>query len=144
MGQRHRAAGVVAVGKYDAVATRSLAQIKKKGAAVKFPGAAPGVYDPITNTWSGSVTGDVYGQAVQIEGDPDTLKALELIGVDNVSLLVGNEFRDAPTGGSVIDFTPRAPMTFEWPVGGTAYTIRKADDVAPDGTSIVYELVGGV
>ncbi len=132
------------MGKYDAVAERSLAQIERKGVAVKFPGAAPGTYDPLTNTWSGSASGDVFGKAVQIDGDPDTLAALGLIGVDNATLMVGNRFTDAAADGAEVAFEPLVPAVFEWPVGGKSYTIRKADDVAPNGEAIIYILTGAV
>jgi hypothetical protein len=135
--------------RYDAVAARVLAQITKygEGQTVKFPGAAPGTYDPLTNTWSaGGPSGDVHGKAVKVDGDPDTLAALDLIGVDNVTLLVALPLLD-DDGTAVPEstFAPNAPALFVWPEnGGRGYTIKSKNDVAPSGPPILYELVGAV
>jgi hypothetical protein len=132
------------MGKYDAVAARAAAQIERKGATVVFPGAAPGTYDPLTDTWSaGGAGGDVYGKAVMIQGDPDKLAALGLIGVKNVALIISNKFTDAD--GNAVVFTPETPVAFQWPAGSTLYTTKDVDDgVGPDGVPIIFILTGGV
>lgn len=132
------------MGKYDAVAARAAAKIEKKGATVVFPGAAPGTYDPLTDTSSGGgASGDVYGKAVMMQGDMDKLAALGLIGVKNVALIIGNKFTDED--GTAVDFTPESPVQFRWPEGGTLYTTKDVDDgVGPDGIPIIFILTGAV
>jgi hypothetical protein len=118
---------------YSAVARRALAAIAKKGGPVTFPGAGtPATYDPATDTWSGGSAGsDAVGRAVQIDGDPDELIALNLVNVDNVTLMIA---------ASGLTITPAVGLTFEW--AGRSYTIKKKDEVAPDGTAIVYVVTG--
>jgi hypothetical protein len=121
------------MGQYDAIAQRALAAIAKKGGPVTFPGAGtPATYDPTTDTWSGGSAGsDAIGRAVQIEGDPDELLALNIIQVDNVTLMIA---------ASGLTVTPAAGLTFSW--AGRSYTIKKKDEVAPDGTPILYIVTG--
>jgi hypothetical protein len=120
---------------YDAVAQRSLATITKKGAAVVFPtaGGTQPTYDPATDTWSGGSSSSVTGRAVQIDGDPDRWKTLSLILVNPVTLMIA---------ASGLSITPAIGMTFMWPESGTTYTIRDKQEVAPDGTPIIYVVTG--
>lgn len=121
------------MGKYDAVAQRALATIAKSGAPVTFPGAGTaGTYDPLTDTWSGGAAGtDVVGRAVQIEGDVDRFATLKLVLNNPVTLMV------AAAGLAV---TPAIGMPFVW--AGITYTIKDLEDVAPDGTPIIYTITG--
>lgn len=121
---------------YDGVATRALRTITAKGAAVTFPGANVGgsapVYDPATDTFSGGSAGaQVVGRAVQIESDPDRFRALNLVLVNPVTLMI------AAAGLAV---TPALGMQFAW--AGITYTIKDKDEVAPDGTPIIYIVTG--
>ena len=121
------------MGQYDAVAQRALAAIAKKGGAVTFPGTGTaGTYNPLTDTWSGGSAGaDVVGRAVQIEGDLDRFAALKLVLSNPVTLMI------AAAGLTV---TPAIGMPFIW--AGVRYTIKDKDEVAPDGTPILYTVTG--
>ncbi len=125
--------------KYAASAQRALATITRKGAPVTFPGApasAP-VFDEATGQWSGGSgpSADVIGRAIQIEGDPDRFKALNLVLVNPVTLMI------AAKGLPVGVIAPGKPM--RW--AGVDYTIRDAGDtLAPDGEPILYFPTGTV
>jgi hypothetical protein len=116
---------------YDAVSSRALATITRKGAAVTFPGGGAPIYDPATDTFSGGGGTAVTGRAVQIDGDPDRFAALSLVLVNPVTLLV------AAMGLAIV---PAPGGTFVW--AGKTYTIKDVEPVAPDGTSIIYTITG--
>lgn len=120
---------------YAADAADALADIREAGAAVTFPGAIPGtagVYDPATDTWSaGTPATDATGYALEIEGDPDTYRALSLIQSNPVTLLIA---------ASGLGITPRPGVVMTW--AGTAYTIRLSNPTGPDGTPILWTVVG--
>lgn len=118
---------------YDAVAQRSLATIKRKGAKVTFPGGGPPVYDPLSDSWSGGSATSVVGSAVQVPGDPDKLAALSLVLVNPVTLLVA---------ASGLGIVPTPGGTFTW--AGKTYTIKFSEPVAPSGVAIIYTVVGDV
>lgn len=120
------------MGKYDAIAQRALETITKKGGPVTFPGAGtPAVYDPATDTWSGGSSSVATGRAVQIESDPDRFAALKLVLTNPVTLMI------AAAGLSV---TPAPGMQMTW--AGTTYAIKDVDPIAPDGTPIIYTVIG--
>jgi hypothetical protein len=125
--------------KYAATAQRALATIARKGAPVTFtgsPASAP-VLDEATGQWSGGSgpSADVIGRAIQIEGDPDRFKALNLVLVNPVTLMI------AAKGLPVGVIAPGKPM--RW--AGVDYTIRDAGDtLAPDGEPILYFPTGTV
>lgn len=107
---------------YDAVATRALATIEKNGADVVF----------LADAWKGgAIAADVTGSAVEIPGDPDTYQKLDLIAVNPVTLLVA---------AKDLAVTPAPGVTFRW--ASTVYTVRLATPVAPDGTPIIWTIVG--
>lgn len=120
-------------GKYDAVAKRALVTIGKKGTDVTFPGTGSSgdIYDPFTETWSGTGTADASSKAVQIQGDPDRFASLSLSMVNAVTLMV------AASGLAVV---PTAGMAMEF--AGVTYTVKDVDPVAPDGTPIIYTVIG--
>lgn len=118
---------------YTATAQRSLATIKRKGGKITFAGGGAPVYDPITDQWSGGSATSVVGSAVQVPGDPDRMAALSLVLVNPVTLLV------AASGLSIV---PQPGGTFTW--AGKTYTIKFCEPVAPDGTPIIYTVVGDV
>lgn len=120
---------------YAAIASRSLALIKRKGGTVTFPGAiqgTPDVYDPTTDTTTpGTPPTDATGNAVQIDGDPDKLAALSLILVRSVTLLVA---------ASGLAITPAPNMAMTW--GSVGYSIVTVDPTTPDGdTVILYTII---
>lgn len=117
---------------YDAIAQRSLAAIARKGATVSFNTSA-GIYDPVTDTWSGGTSGNALGKAVQTANDLQQLVALSLVTEKTVTLLV------AARGLTV---TPDRGEHFTW--AGVDYTIREVETIAPDGTPILYRVVGAV
>lgn len=119
------------MGQYDAVATRTLAAITKKGAAVLFGVAAGNVYNPLTDTWSGGTVSFATGRAVEIPGDPNRFQALGLVLTNPVTLLVAAQ-------GLTIE--PAPGMSLTW--GGVGYTIMNVDRVAPDGeTLLLYTVI---
>lgn len=107
---------------YDPVATRALATITRKGGPVVF------LSDQFTG---GSIATDVTGRAVEIPGDPDVYLALGLIGSNPVTLLVA---------AKDLTITPKPGVRFTWV--STTYTVKTATPVAPDGTPILWTLVG--
>lgn len=118
--------------KYDAVAQRALATITRKGGVVTFPGTASGgIYDPLADSFSGAGSEDKTGKAVQIEGDPDRFAALNLVLTNPVTLMI------AAHG---LALTPVPGMAFTW--AGVTYSTKDADAVAPDGTPIIYVIIG--
>lgn len=121
---------------YDGVATRALKTITAKGAEVTFPGAAVGgtepTYDPLTDTWSGGSAGAAAtGRAVQIDGDPDRLKALNLTLVNPVTLMIA---------AKNLGVTPVPGKSMTW--AGKTYSLVDIQDVGPDGVPIIYVVTG--
>lgn len=123
------------MGKYDAVAARTLAAIAKKGGIVTFPDfGTPATYNPVDDTFSGGSVAGATGRAVQIESEPDQLSALGLTIINPVTLLI------AAKGLSV---TPVPGVRFTW--ANVTYTTKFADPTAPDGvTPIMYMVIGSV
>ena len=123
--------------KYADELADALADITEAGAVVTFPGAVPGTagtHDPATDTWGGGTAAtDATGRGIEIPGDPDTYRTLSLIQSNPVTLLLA---------ASGVTITPRAGMPFVWPAGGTPYTVRLATPMGPDGTPILWTLVG--
>lgn len=116
---------------FDALTTRVLNAITDKGQDVTFPGTGTPVYDPATDTWSGSGGSDVKGKAVQTRSDPDKLKAANLVLLNPVTLMVA---------GSGLGIVPEPGMSFSW--SGKTYTARLVDPHGPDGTPIYYTVTG--
>jgi hypothetical protein len=119
--------------KYDAVSGRALATIARKGADVAFGTSTGGIYDPLTDTWSGGTAGSAIGKAVQIANDETLLAALQLLTRTTVTLLV------AAKGLTV---GPDRDMPMTW--AGVGYRIADVQATAPDGTPILYQIVGAV
>lgn len=116
---------------YDAVAQRALAQITAKGAPVVFTAGTAPVYNPLTDTWSGGTLGPVQGRAVQIPDNPTRVAALSLVLIDPVTLLVA---------ASGLKVTPLPGMPMAW--AGVTYVVKDAEAVAPDGTPILWTVIG--
>ena len=115
--------------KYAVDAADALADITEAGAAVSFTLSNPGVYDAVTDTYSGATTTTVAGYAVAIEADPVLYRALELISAEAKTLLFG-----LTTAGSL----PTLNMAVTW--GGVAFTVKHVKALDPDGTAILGEV----
>lgn len=101
-------------------------------------GETPREYDDVNDRVTGGEPILLRSNAVQDEGDPDVIDKLDLAGVDNETLWVAPEFRNA--AGVVVPFDPPPNVEFLW--AGKRFTTRKLSDVAPDGTPLVYNFVG--
>lgn len=126
-------------GKYDAVAKRALATIKRKGSPAIFRGAGivtEPVYDPLTGLWSDPV--NVPGAtnsapAVRIPGNPTRYATNGMTMIDSISLLVA-----AVPGGPV----PAVGMTVEFGDPSKEYTIKWVEPTAPAGKPIMFSIDG--
>lgn len=131
------------MGKYDAVAKRTLATIKRKGGTATFyrgggntnDGGTDGdIYDPLTDRWTDDVTPPVSGgivvPAVQIQSDPERYEALGLKMAETVSLIAAAQ-----------GYEPEVGHLFKW--GGKTYTIAAVEATAPDGITPVFFQVDG-
>jgi hypothetical protein len=116
---------------YADVSARALAQITRKGGPVVFTvGTAP-VYTPSTGEWTAGTLATVTLRAIQIEDDPERFSALGLVLTDPVTLLI------AASGASI---TPAPGMPFAW--AGVGYVCKNVEAVAPDGTPIIWTMIG--
>jgi hypothetical protein len=116
---------------YDATAQRILAQITRKGATVTFPTNTGGVYDPATDSWSGGTAGTATGRGVQIANDLTQLQALGIVNKTTITLLVAARGLTA---------TPEREEPMSW--AGVTYSIADVQTTAPDGTPLLYQIVG--
>lgn len=117
---------------YDPVSARALVTITAKGATVTFARAGSGgVYDPVTDTWSGGSDAPASGKAVQIPDNPLRFQALGLTTANAITLLIA---------ASGLSITPVPGDVFGW--SGTFYTAKDCEAVAPDGVPILWTVVG--
>lgn len=116
---------------YTAIAQRTLALIRRKGAAVTFTTVTGRVYNDTTGTWTGGDPVIATGVAVQSEDDPVRFSALNLTLVDPITLTV------AAHGLSTV---PAPNMALSW--AGVTYTVKNVEAVAPDGVAIIYTVIG--
>lgn len=117
---------------YDAVAERALATITAKGATVTFArGATGAVYDPITDTWTGGAATPATGKAVQVPDNPMRFQALSLTTQDAITLIIA---------ASGLGITPVPGDVFGW--NGLFYTAKDCEAVAPDGTPVIWTVIG--
>lgn len=119
--------------KYDAVAGRALATIARKGSDVGFGTGTGGIYDPLTDTWSGGTIGSAVGKAVQIDNDLAQLQALDLITRTTVTLLVA---------AKALTVVPDREMPMTW--ASVVYRVADVQTIAPDGTPLLYQVLGAV
>lgn len=75
----------------------------------------------------------ITGSAIQVRGRRDTYRALELIQSRAPSLLFApTTYGQLPQPGDVVT----------WPaVGGSQYTVRDVEPIAPDGVAIMARVV---
>jgi uroporphyrinogen-III decarboxylase len=107
---------------YDETSTDALADIAEAGAPVVF----------LADAWKGgTIAADVTGSMVEIPGDPDVYQSLGLIESNPVTGIVA---------AWNLGITPSFGTQFRW--AGTVYTTKLATPVAPDGTPIIWTIVG--
>jgi hypothetical protein len=101
-----------------------------KGAVATFYYSAPPVYDAATDTTTPPVITSVDMDAMEIDGDPELYKALELIGTSSPTLLCKPRTAVAmpPLGTSVL-----------W--GGERYTVKNVLRLAMKGTPTAARIV---
>lgn len=92
-------------------------------------------YDPTTDTSTNVVT-TITGNAIQVSGKPDTLRALSLIDSGAPTLLFTPTSYGLRAGTD--DFV-RAGDTVVW--AGATYTVKDVAPVAPDGFVIVARVI---
>jgi hypothetical protein len=122
--------------KYAADAADALEMIAEAGATVTFPGAVPGtpgVYDPLTGTWSGGTGAtDATGSAVQIEDDPERFQSIGLVLVNPITLLIA---------AKNLAITPAPGMLFLW--ASRMYMVKDVEAVDPAGDgAVLYTVIG--
>ena len=90
----------------------------------------PGTYDAATDSWSSPSVTTISGSAIQVRGDPDTYRALNLIQSEAPTLFwTPDTYGDRPLPGD----------TVEW--ASTVYTIRDVAPIQPDGVLIAARLI---
>lgn len=104
--------------------------LTRKGAPVSFSMTTAGSYDATTDTSSAPATVTVAGKAMQIEGDPDLYKSLELIESENPTLLFQPD-----TPGQL----PALGSSVSW--GGHSFTVKNITPLAMDGTATAARIV---
>lgn len=103
----------------------ALADVTDAGAAITWSITTPGTYDETTDTYTTPVTTSCAGSAIEVDGDPNEYRDLELIQSNPVTL-----FFTPTTYGDM----PSLGMTGTW--GGVARTVKKVRRLSPDGTAI--------
>lgn len=116
---------------YTADAAQAQADIAAAGAAVTFARGA-GAFTPSTGRVSGAAT-TATSAAVRVIGT-DRLRFIQQSTklVNPIVLLVGSEAL------GTFEPTPGDTMTFS----GDRYVVRDVNPIAPDGTDILYSIVG--
>ena len=92
--------------------------------------------DPATDTWSSKVETTIAGAAIQVRGDPQRYKALELIESAAPTLFF------TPTDYELQAFTDefvKPGDTCTW--NGLTFTARDVTTIAPDGIVIAARIV---
>ena len=74
----------------------------------------------------------ITGSAIQVRGDPKRYVALGLVLSEMPTL-----FFSPTTYGE----TPAPGDTVTWPTGGSTWTVRDVDPIAPDGVTIAARVV---
>jgi hypothetical protein len=116
--------------KYASDHAGALLDVTEAGSAVTFTRTNPGTYDATTDTYSSPSTSTVTGDAIQVAGNPEQYKALELIESEAPTL-----FFTPDTYGQL----PELGDTVVW--NSVTYTVRAKQPIAPDGTAIAARLV---
>lgn len=98
--------------------------LARKGAPVTFSIGTAGSYDPLTGITTGGSVVTVTGNAMQIEGDPETYAALGLVQSENPTLL----FRPTVPGTM-----PALGSTVVW--GADTLTVKDVEPEAMNGVA---------
>jgi hypothetical protein len=104
--------------------------LARKGAAVVFSHTEPGSYDQATDTTTTPATSGVAGHAMEIDGDPELYKALELLTTQSPTLLFKPD-----TPGQL----PGLGWTVFW--GGETFTVKNITRLAMNGTAQAARIV---
>jgi len=117
---------------YAADHAGAYADLLADGAPVTFTFAlvVPGNYQPDTDTFASGTTTNVTGAAIQVSARALQYQALGLIPGEAPTLLFAPRTygQTPPLGASVV-----------W--GGSTYTVRNVEPLAPDGTAILCRVV---
>lgn len=114
--------------KYAAEIADAYADLGEAGNTVTVSGEGR-VYDEATGTWSGADVEET-SVAIQKRGDPDRFNALNLVMKDAVTLLIA---------ASPLTNPVKAGARITWM--NAWYTVQDVQEVAPDGTPIVYDVI---
>jgi hypothetical protein len=116
---------------YAADHLSALLDIRDAGAAVTFTVRNPGVPDPLTGLLTGGSSSSVAGQGLQLPGNQERYRDLELIGRDAITLLfAATTYGEKPAIGSTFTF------------GGDTWTVKAVDPFMPDGTALIMNVIG--
>lgn len=113
---------------YAPVHARASALLERKGAAVTFTRITR-AYAPATDTSTATVS-TVSGHAIRGRGNPQVYEALKLVESEAPTLIF------AP---ATYDEVPEVGDTVTW--GGTGYTVRNVQPIAPDGDNLLARVV---
>lgn len=110
---------------YAATHQRAARLVAKKGAPITWSVTTAGTYDATTDSYTTPVTTSCIGHAVEVDGDPQEYRDLELIALNPVTLLF------TPT---TFGQTPTLGMTGTW--GSTVRTVKRIRTISPDANAI--------
>lgn len=117
---------------YAADHASALADIRESGAAVSFSVRNPGVPDPLTGLSTGGGTSSVAGHGLQLPGNQERYRDLQLVSFMAITLLfAASTYGEKPAIGSTFDFM------------GSTWTVKAIDPFAPDGTPVIFTVIGG-
>jgi hypothetical protein len=100
--------------------SQALKKLAAKGAPVIFSISTPGTYVEATDEYTDPVFEEIAGQAVEIPGDPEEYKSMELLGTEAVTLFF------VPT---VFGATPKLHMSVDW--AGALRTVSQIFPIRP-------------
>lgn len=115
---------------YAATHAGALAQVRRRGAAASFVHTTPGTHTESTGQWSEPAESTVEVYAIQVRGDPERYRALELIESAAPTLLI------VP-----VTFGQMPEIDDEVTWGGVSYKARELTPVAPDSTAIMAHVI---
>lgn len=122
----------MATGSYSGQHQSATNTLARKGASVTFTRQNAGSYDPKTDTTQLPTTTTITGSAVRVKGNPLLYSQLGLILAEAPTLCFAPDtYGDTPLPGD----------TTTW--GGTNYTVKSCEPIAPDGVTIACRVVIG-
>lgn len=116
------------MGKYASEHGSALADVTEAGTSVTFT-RGTGTYDEATGLVTPGST-SITGSAIQVQGDPDTYKALTLIESSAPTLFfTPGTYGDLPSEGDKVTWA------------GAVHTVRDVAPLRPDGVAIAARVV---